>query len=356
MQGYTNTLKQPLSKQEKPIIEQIIKLTNQYNINNVTRTKAYLDFYNRHREIHWAFLAHMVSRNGGWNMTDLKGSLLPKLLTKTEVESFFLLLERGNWLIFQDAYPQLLVYEESMKRGKNLFYLLPHLNVSAFMETLWNYFWTEGDSNLLAISLIINEQNYIESRVIQNPIFQKNIFQTLEFTLQDLLSMNHILFPYYEAGTNQLFGQTMHHFESLHQRILLGKRLYTILFRNPQRLKMTELWANSHPHTGSRKNYWPHLFNDVDDEFPARWLKSRLHSCKLIPGSSHFYSPQLQYVWKDYSHSPAEIADWYKDWNVIYYLFDSKEQIDGEIKHEYCKTLERLELAAVTKKALSILD
>ena len=66
----------------------------------------------------------MVSRNGGWNMTDLKGGLLSRLLTKKEVESFFTFLERGNWLIFQDAYPQFLVYEESKKRGKNLFYLL----------------------------------------------------------------------------------------------------------------------------------------------------------------------------------------------------------------------------------------
>ena len=235
----------------------------------------------------------MVSRNGGWNMTDLKGSLLSKLLNKNEVESFFIFLERGNWLIFQDAYPQFLVYEESIKRGKNLFFLLSHLHVSIFMEILWNHFWLQRDSYLLTMGLIINEQNYLESRVIQNPIYQKNVFQTLEFTLQDLLSMNHILFPYHEAGNNQLFGQTLHHFESLHQRILLGKRLYTILFSNPQLLNMTELWANSHPHTGSRKDYWPHLYNDIDDEFPARWLKTRLDSCKLIPGSSRFYSPEL---------------------------------------------------------------
>ena len=77
--------------------------------------------------------------------------LLSRLLTKKEVESFFTFLERGNWLIFQDAYPQFLVYEESIKRGQNLFYLLPHLHVSTFMETLWNQFWDEQDSYLLTM-------------------------------------------------------------------------------------------------------------------------------------------------------------------------------------------------------------
>ena len=95
-----------------------------------------MDFYIRHPEIHWVFLAHMVSRNAGWNMTDLKGGFLTKLLMKKESQAFFDFLERGNWLIFQDAYPQLLVYEESKRNKTNLLYLLPHLHISYFMETL----------------------------------------------------------------------------------------------------------------------------------------------------------------------------------------------------------------------------
>ena len=51
-------------------------------MNNITRTKAYFDIYQKYPEIHWAFLGHMVSRNGGWNMTDLKGDFLTRLLTK----------------------------------------------------------------------------------------------------------------------------------------------------------------------------------------------------------------------------------------------------------------------------------
>ena len=342
--------------EDKRILQQINDQTKLFNLNNVTRTKAYLDFYNRYPEVHWALLGHMVSRNGGWNMTDLKGSLLSRLLTKKEVESFFAFLERGNWLIFQDAYPQFLVYDVSMKKKQNLSYLLHHLHVSVFMETLWNHFWYERDSYLLTVGLIINEQSYLESRVIKNPIYQKEVFNTLEFKLQDLLSMNHILLPFNENGKVKFVGQTLHHFQNLHERILLGKRLYNILFRNSQQLQLTKLWANANPHTGSRKDYWPHLFNDVDDEFPTRLLKTRLKSCQLLPGYSRFYSPQLEFIWKNRKHPSAEIEDWYEDWNVLYYLQDSTDQIDGEIEHEYCKTLEKMELAAITKKAISILD
>ena len=71
-------LKRELNSEESALVQQIQDQTKNLNKNNVTRTKAYLEFYNRHPEIHWAFLGHMVSRNGGWNMTDLKGGLLTR--------------------------------------------------------------------------------------------------------------------------------------------------------------------------------------------------------------------------------------------------------------------------------------
>ena len=348
--------KRELTLEEITLVQQIQDQTKDLNKNNVTRTKAYLEFYNRHPEIHWAFLGHMVSRNGGWNMTDLKGGLLTDLLTQKERVSFFAFLERGNWLIFQDAFPQFLIYEESMKRGQNLFYLLPYFHVSMFMETLWNQFWEEQDSYVLTVALIINEQSYLESRVLQNPSFKKEVFSKLEFKLQDLLSMNHILFPYFKNGKIQLAGETLHHFESLHERILLGKRLYAILFSDQHRLKMTEIWAKSHPHSGSRKDYWPHIFNDINEGVPGKALKPRIRSCKIVPGSLRIYSPKLAFAWKNREHKQAEIVDWFQNWNVVKYLTDSGENIDGEIENDYCKTLERLEFAAITKKAMFLLD
>ncbi|WP_353738308.1 DUF2515 domain-containing protein [Peribacillus asahii] len=346
------SIKTELSSEERTLIEQIKFKTNKWNQNNITRTKAYLDFYQRHSEVHWAFLAHMVSRNGGWNMTDLKGGLLPRLLTKKECQSFFTFLERGNWLIFQDAFPQLLLYEESRKRGKNLFYLLPYFHVSLFMGVLWKQFLKDYDSYKLTIALIVNEQSHLELRVLENPIFKKNVFNTLEFKLQDLLSMNQILFPYVENGKVKLVGETVHHFESLHRRILLGKRLYSILFTDSKRLNKIEQWASLTPHSGSRKDYWPHIFHDIDEGVPGRLLKRRLKSCQLLPGSIRFYSPKLEFVWKDCVHEEAEIKEWYEDWQVVYYLMNSEETINGEIEDEYCQTLERIELTTIAKKAI----
>jgi hypothetical protein len=334
-------------------LDQIRSVTEEHNINNVTRTKAYLDFFLHHPEIHWAFLGHMVSRNGGWNMTDLKGEFLTRLLSKKEREAFFAFLERGNWLIFQDVYPQFLLYKESLKRNKALFHLLSFLNISIFMETLWNHFWLYQEPGTITIALIINEQSYLEKRVVQNPLYQKGVLNKFEFILQDLLSFNHILFPY---GKRYLAGQTLHQFESLNERILLGKRLYSVLFKNKDRFKQVLEWAKTHPHTGSRKDYWPHIFNSVNEGIPGFAYQSRLKSCQLRPQARKIYSPALENAWKNVSQTEAEKGDWFEDCHVVEYLSDDNEKIDGEIKNEYCKTLERLELAAIAKKAISILD
>lgn len=286
-------------------------------------------------------------------MTDLKGEFLTKLLSEKEQESFFYFLERGNWLIFQDVYPQFLLYEESLKQNKPMFYLLPQLNVSIFMETIWNYFWTMRDKYIHCIALVINEQSYLEQRVIQNPHYQKEIFNKIEFHLQNCLSFNQILFP---SGGENVKGQTLHQFQSLHERILLGKRLYAILFKNNDFNRKTLDWAKHHPHTGSRKDYWPHLFNDVNEGTPGIPYPLRLKSCRLRKGARRIYSPKLEYAWKNVSQPEAEPGDWFQDISVADYLEDDQEMMDGEIKDEYCKTLERLEVASLAKKTINLLE
>ncbi|GAE46988.1 hypothetical protein JCM21738_3925 [Mesobacillus boroniphilus JCM 21738] len=343
------------SEEETKIIKEIKLKTENLNKNNITRTKAYLDFYKMHPEIHWAFLAHMVSRNGGWSMTDLKGELLTRLLSKKEKSSFFSFLERGNWLIFQDAFPQLLLYEESLKRNEPLFRLLSHFNVSVFIETIWDYYWESSNSSMLTIGLIINEQNYIENRVIQNQNYIKDVFSTLEFEIQDFLSFNQILFPYNDYGVTKLAGQTVNQFQSLHERIQLGKRLYAILF-DKEVLKKVEEWAVAHPHMGSRKDYWPHIFNDVHEGIPGLKYQIKFTSCKLKPGARRIYSPKLHNAWKNVKHPEAEAGEWFDDFKVLDYLTGIDEPSIGNIEYDYCQTLEKLELAAFAKKIISILD
>ncbi|MGX5433176.1 DUF2515 domain-containing protein [Bacillus toyonensis] len=342
-----------LTKEEQFIINNIKIQTEQLNKNNVTRTRAYYQFYIRYPEIHWALLGHMVSRNGGWNMTDLKGDLYTKLLSEKDQITFFSFLERGNWLIFQDVYPQFLLYEQSVKKAKKLFHLLPHLNVSTFMETMWNDFWKTGNKKTLAIATIINEQNYLEKRVIQNAHFQKTVLNSIGFKLFDFFQFNHILFPFYENNTNQktlLIGDTMKHFTSLHERILIGKRFYSLLFRDTHILSQIIYWAEHHPHTGSRKDYWPHLFSSVNESFSREFYKRRIKKCQLRSGAYRIYSPALIYAWRDMKHEEVESEDWFTDWQVVNYLVDKEENMNGKITEDYCKTLEKIELAILAKK------
>ncbi len=344
-----------LSSKDQAIINEIKSITQKYNVNNITRTMAYLDFYQVHPEIHWAFLAHMVSRNAGWNMTDLKGEYLPKILTDKEIKSFFDFIERGNWLIFQDAFPQFLLYEKSIQTGENLFYLLPHLNVSVFMEPIWNQFLKNRDSFMLTVALIINEQSYIENRLMENNRFKQEVLNTFEFKLQDLLSMNHILFPSSHNTNNKLVGQTVRHFDSLNERILLGKRLYSVLF-SEQNLPSIEKWAKQTVHTGSRKDYWPHIFNNIAELAPGGKLKPRLQNCTLTKSAPRIYSPAVVAAWDNQQHEQASLGDWYKDYNVLQYMEESEEKVNGEIKENYCKTIERLEMVAISKKVINFLD
>lgn len=348
---------QYLPQTDQQLLQSIRFRTSQLNVNNLTRTKAYLDFYLAHPEIHWAFLGHMVSRNGGWNMTDLQGEFLTRLMNEQSKQDFFSFLERGNWLIFHDAYPQFLLYEESLHRNANLFYLLPYLNVSYFMEVIWNYFLKEQDTYILAIALIINEQSYLEKRIVQNPHYQEKIFQTLEFTMQDLLSFNQILFPFSSNGNPiekaSLIGMTLHQFGSLHERIMLGKDLYRLLFHDEEQFEKVFRWASSHPHSASRKDYWPDVFNDIYETVPRKTMLQRFTSCRLKEGAPRLYSPKLSYAWADVTHPPAEQGDWFEDWRVIHYLKQDNGHKNGNIMEEYCETLERLELAAIAKKAIS---
>lgn len=339
----------PLSHDEKDIITYISHKTNQYNKDNVTRTAAYLKFYQEYPEIEWALLAHLVSRNSGWNMTDLKGECLPHLLSEQEQVDFFMFLERGNWLIFQDAYPQLLLYEESKKQHKPLFHLLPAMNISSFMEASWYFFWYRPSKTMLTYALITNEQHYIEDRLVQSQQIQKNVLGTIEFKLQDLLSLNHILIPYQKGTEIMIIGETVHHFASILKRIELGKRLYHLLFNDKRRLKNVLAWTSQHPHTGSRMDYWPHLFHHTKDtsSYP---LRLKTYQCQLKPRAPLLYSPKLQEVWDEIRHQKASNDDWFDDWDKVDFLSKPNTSTSGKIKAAYCETITKLELAALMKK------
>ena len=90
------------------LVRRINISTDRLNRDNVSRTRAYQAFWRRHPEVHWALLAAFVSRNAGYFMTDLKSTRYRRPLTARRKERAFQALERCNWLIFRDAFPQLL--------------------------------------------------------------------------------------------------------------------------------------------------------------------------------------------------------------------------------------------------------
>lgn len=241
----------PLSCQDSDIISQIEAVTNRMNVDNISRTDAYFTYFKKNPDIKWSFLASMVSRNGGWNMCDLEGVVFSQLLDERTREQLFLTYERANWLIFHDVFPQLMLYQLSKKLHRPLFYLLPHFKVSRFIQKEWQRYWNQKDVARLMNALIINEQNVIQTPVIEHPIYKRKVFHSLLFSFQDWLHFSCVLFP---TCGGELYGASVNGFRSLPKRIALGKRLADILFK-PRLFPYFYEFAEKTTHTGSRHDY-----------------------------------------------------------------------------------------------------
>ncbi|WP_317972360.1 DUF2515 domain-containing protein, partial [Paenibacillus sp. CCS19] len=339
-----------LSVAERALLAHIRGETARLNRNNVTRTMAYLAVYDRLPELHWALLAHMVSRNGGWNMTDLHGEWLPRLLSARRRQDIFRFLERANLLIFGDAYPQLLLYEHSVRAGHPLFHLLPMLGVSRFMQPVWEQFWTSRNSAVLTVALIVNEQHYIERRVVQHPYYRKRVVDTLFFGVQSLLQLNAVLFPYAhgtEPDQMRLAGLIIERFGDVKERIEFGKRLYALLFAVPRIGEGALDFARRVRHTGTRADYAPHLFERVRQQPPQTPYQERLLGGKLKPGAERPFSPTLADAWPDQMMEPAEAGDWFTQAGDVTPYFERLPLPNTfEMTNEYGFLLDKLELAA----------
>lgn len=295
MQAY-HTEKLPFiaAGEEKDLIHSIQSRVNEKNGSNILRTEGYHRFHSRFPEVHWALLAHLVSRNGGYSMTDLKSSYIGPLLNEKEKTLFFQLLERINASIFLDAYPQLLLYEESRKRDRSLFHLLPAFRVSAFMGPVWNYFFHSGDSKLLTMALITNEQSLIEENILSKPA-SAAVLDTFKFMMQEKWGLTSILFPFKKRKYQKHYsvtGLTVSGFQSLQERIRTGKKLYHLLYSSRLVHESILAFCSMHHHTASRSDYWPHLYSASD------------HAFKLV-------SPVLEDSWPVIPQPKPYLSDWF---------------------------------------------
>ncbi|MGM0854331.1 MAG: DUF2515 family protein [Bacillota bacterium] len=278
--------------QDLELYERIVMKVRDANLNNLTRTACYIDFFKNHPEIHWSFLAHMVSRNAGYHMTDIQNNLLSHVLSKKDQNAFFSFLELCNAAIFQDAYPQLLLYEQWKRTGHSSFHLLKKFKVSIFMKSIWNDFLTTGNKQVLTTGLIMNEQQMIQKRILADIKKPIGVEEWL-FLLQDRLEFTSILFPYGKQSPYSLAGLSVSHFEQVKRRIMLGKRLYGILFHHSV-FPTAFSFAIHHSHSGSRADYWPHIYSKKN-------IKTRL------------YSPTLCSVWDNMPFFTLSPSDWFTD-------------------------------------------
>ncbi|RFU65503.1 DUF2515 family protein [Peribacillus glennii] len=276
---------QNLTEPERKLVKKIAVLTNKWNKDNISRTKAYEYFFSVHPNIKWSFLAGMVSRNAGWNMCDLEGAWFPKLISRNYRHSLFMTYERANWVIFHDAFPQLLLYHYSTKYGMPLFHLSRHFSISRFSENEWTAFWQSGDETRLLHALIINEQNVIEEPVIRHHYYNPFIFHSLLFELQDWMHFSTVLFP---MCSGDIYGHSVSHFRSVDARIDLGKKLSMILFQEDLFPFFYEFARQTEP-TGSRHDY--------EQYFPyKKWRET----------------PFLRMVYPIISHSVHQLDQWDK--------------------------------------------
>ncbi len=318
------------TEEEKTMVYNMKREIEIANMDNISRTQSYQDYYVRNSEIRWAFLASMVSRNAGWNMTDLKGRYYATVLPQTVKKHLFLTYEEANWIIFLDAFPQLLLYEESKRRQVPLFHLLQYFNVSIFMEKEWIYFWEKKDINRLMTALIINEQNKIQKPIIENAYFKKHVFHTVLFKLQEMLHISAVIFPTVEG---KMYGFSVYQFETLQKRIELGKKLAALLF-HPNYKRLFHRFASQTIHTGSRADY-------------EHYVREARKSC----------TPTLREVYPAVAHKEISMRDWFcrdTEINELFLPVEYKSEVD--ITEWYKRKREQIYVASIINRFVKKMD
>ncbi|GER67890.1 hypothetical protein BpJC7_20470 [Weizmannia acidilactici] len=287
-------------------VKRIRAETSKLNQDNITRTDAYFQFYRRHPEIKWAFLASMVSRNAGWNMCDL-GGVLSAMIPEQARKQLFSTYERANWMIFHDAYPQLLVYRYATLYDPGLLEILPAFQTSRFMVTEWAHFFQYRNQERLLNALIINEQNLIQHPVVGHPYYRRRVFSSIWYRLQDLFHLNCVVFPTLEG---RLYGDSVVHFNNTGKRIALGKRLAGILF-HPDIYTRFFRFALNIPHTGSRYDY-ECLFGLTQDAPALRAIFPVVrHDWKEKRDWSKGKKLQKEWFLPGELEHPLDITNWY---------------------------------------------
>ncbi len=231
------------------------------NVDNVARTASYLELYawtrTQGRELPWVFMAHLVSRNAGYLMTDLARTMgdprtAPALLEP--MRNLFVLLERANWLIFWDAWHHVL-HHLSGRTAE-----LAGPRAPRFMIDAWHR-WeadvaTAGgpDAALerrIVVELVHNEQHLIEHRAVHHADLAagRRLLEMVEMSGRE----KPLHFP--DVGRGGWPEIRVGGFAQLDRRIATGARIFDEVLVDRGHRDALFAWAQAHPHTGDRAVY-----------------------------------------------------------------------------------------------------
>jgi Protein of unknown function (DUF2515) len=177
------------------------------------------------------------------------------------------------------------------------------------------------------VALIINEQQYIQKRVMENKFFQTHVLSTLPFIAEQWLGFNDVLIPYQAGPHIRLAGTTVRDFADVHHRIHIGKSLYSVLFFQNRLAKRAYQFASQHAHTGSRADFWPQLFS-AEKADPFR-----------------IYSPRLEAVWPNISHPFSDRRDWFTDKTIIKMMETIPVMKEEDLTANYMRNIQTLNAA-----------
>ena len=236
------------------------------NQDNVSRTAAYLELYSHLRDrgvdLPWVLMAHLVSRNAGYLMSDLARQRATLPAITGAIDRLFLLLERANWLIFHDAWWHL---------GHHLLGRTAELTgprTPRFMIEAWRRHEADPtDERGLVLDLVHNEQHLIEHRAVHHPHLAEGarLLAMIEASGRE----KPLQFPIPDAPAITVGG-----FADVARRIDTGRRIYDEVLADRGRRDALHAWARAHPHTGSRAVYGGKPGPTVRDAWPVAAVRA----------------------------------------------------------------------------------
>jgi hypothetical protein len=247
------------------------------NADNVARTESYLELYAWTRahppELPWLLMAHLVSRNAGYLMTDLR-RVLDDARTPKEahgaLENLFHMLERANFLIFWDAWWHVAHHLGGQSAR------LAAGRTSAFIRAAWPRHEAARDAaggavdaaleRALVVDLVHNEQHTIERRVVHHARFAEGMRAVAGIEMAGREKPIH--FPVGDADIK------VGRFADVERRIATGARIFDEVLADRARRDELYAWALAHPHTGSREVYGGRPGPTLREAWPAAAVRA----------------------------------------------------------------------------------